>query len=381
MNSKLSSAKAAIVLDQYFFGHLVCNLKFREDTACKTAWTDGTTLGYNPAYIDSLQHAEIVGLLAHEVLHCAGGHPWRRDGRDPKRWNVACDIAINDIIREAGMTLPKGSLEGSSIADSKGKSAEWIYDRLPDDPQGGSGKGKGKGGQDEGEGLPGEVRDPEAEGQGDGTEQADSDKMSEGEWQEITRQAANAAKARGQLPASLDRYAKKATESRIPWESVLRRFVQEHSKADYSWNKPSRRYAAMGVYLPGLHSEELGKGAIAVDTSGSMDDIALAKAESETIKVMQECRPRTLAVLYADAAVARIDTFEKDEPIVFKPAGFGGTDFRPVFEAIEAMDEKPLFVIYITDLCGTFPDVEPDVPVLWVTDGDLKAPFGETIKM
>lgn len=366
MNDKLSAAKTSVVLDHPFFGALVCNLKFAEDTSCDTAWTDGTTLGYNPEYIDTLQHGELVGLLVHEVMHCAAGHPWRRDGREAKKWNVAADYAINGVIKEAGISLPAGSLDPTG--DQVGKSSEYIYDRLPDmppDPNGGGG------------GVPGEVRDsptPDADN-------PDDDTMSEGQWQEITRNAAVQAKSRGQLPASLDRFAKQAAVSRVDWKATLRKFVQENARADYSWTRPSSRYISQGIYLPGLKSEDMPAVAIGVDTSGSMDDISLAKAKAEVIAVMDETKPTRVDVLYADARVASHDTFERDEEIVFKPAGGGGTDFRPVFEAIEAMEEKPACVIYITDLCGTFPNVAPEIPTLWVTDTDLIAPFGETIKM
>ncbi len=369
MNSKISSAKTAIVLDQPFFGSLVCNLKFTEDTQCDTAWTDGTTLGYNPAYVDSLTHAELVGLICHETLHCASGHPFRRDARDPKKFNVACDLAINQIVTEAGMTLPQGSLTAN--VDQHGKSAEWIYDRLPDmppDPNDGQGSG-----------APGEVRDsPSPDGDGD----AQDSPNSEQDWQQITRQAAQQAKAMGSLPSGLARFAKDAVQPKVDWKSVLRRFVQQNAKSDYTWSRPSSRYASQDIYLPSLQSEDMPPIAIAVDTSGSMDDVALQAAKAEVLAVMSETNPTRIDVLYADARVASHDIFERGEDIIFKPAGGGGTDFRPVFDAIGEMDEQPCCVIYITDLCGTFPNEAPDgPPVLWVTDTDLVAPFGDTIKM
>jgi predicted metal-dependent peptidase len=96
---------------------------------------------------------------------------------------------------------------------------------------------------------------------------------------------------------------------------------------------------------------------------------------------MDETKPTRIDVLYADARVAKVDTFERDEDIEFRPAGGGATDFRPVFEAIAAMDEQPVCIIYITDLCGTFPQEASEIPTLWITDTDLVAPFGETVKM
>lgn len=372
MNSKMSQAKTAIVLDQPFFGSLVCNLKFTEDTTCDTAWTDGTTLGYNPAYVDSLTHAELVGLVCHETLHCASGHPFRRDAREIRKWNVACDVAINQVITDAGMTLPKGSLTAS--VDQKGKSAEWIYDRLPDMPPDPNGQGGN---------APGEVRDSPGnpDGNGDGDGQGQDTGNSEQDWQQITKQAAQQAKAMGSLPAGLSRFAKDATQPKVDWKAVLRKFVQQNAKSDYTWSRPSSRYASQDIYLPSLQSEDMPAIAIAVDTSGSMDDTALAKAKAEVLAVMNETNPIRVDVFYADARVASHDVFERGEDIVFKPVGGGGTDFRCVFDAISRFEDMPVCLIYITDLCGTFPDTPCDMPVLWVTDTNLTAPFGDTVRM
>ena len=396
MHKKLMAAKVDAILnpDLAFFGSLICNLKFVEDSTCDTAWTDGTRLGYNPLYIDGLSHAETMGLLAHEVLHCADGHPWRRDGREAYQWNVACDLAINWIISEAGLTLPKGGL----VADStqQGKSAEWIYDRLPSQPQPQDGQGQGQGkpqdgqgkpqdgqgqgqGQGQGKPIPGEVRDAPS-GQDDSQDGQEQDApMSEAEWREQVRVAAVEAKMRGKLPAGLDRYAKHAVESRVDWKAALRKFIQQNAKADYTWSWPSSRYASQGLYLPGLHSEDMPRIAIGIDTSGSIDDIALAKAKAEILAVMEECSPAGIDVFYCDAAVARHDSFERGDIVEFRPAGGGGTDFRPVFDAVAKLDEQPCCIVYVTDLYGSFPE-SSDLPTLWVTDtSTVVPPFGEVI--
>jgi hypothetical protein len=44
--------------------------------------------------------------------------------RDPERWNDACDYAINPLVVDAGMVLPKGAYLDARF---KGKSAEEIY--------------------------------------------------------------------------------------------------------------------------------------------------------------------------------------------------------------------------------------------------------------
>ena len=92
---KITKARAGLVLDLPFFGSLALRLKCKPDETCQTAWTDGQSIGYNPEFIDPLPLDQVKGLLAHEVMHLACSHHTRRGNRDPKKWNIAGDFAIN----------------------------------------------------------------------------------------------------------------------------------------------------------------------------------------------------------------------------------------------------------------------------------------------
>ena len=69
---------------------------------------------YNPSFSAGLSDAELVGVMAHEIMHCAMLHPFRRNGRDGQEWNVACDYAINGLLKQSGFTLP-----GDALLDSQ----------------------------------------------------------------------------------------------------------------------------------------------------------------------------------------------------------------------------------------------------------------------
>ena len=391
---KLLQARVAMVLDEPFFGSLALGLALVVDPGCGTAWTDGRSLGYDPAFIDTLSHDQVKALVAHEVMHCAAGHPWRRAGRQMSKWNLAADKVINSVLRDCGMVLPDGvyCAEGAEV----GMSAEWVYARLPDQPQSskGGGKGGGKGqksqgggkaGQDGGYGegsgstfdggALGEVRDAPTAPDADGTPAP-----SEQEWKQAASVAAQQAKSKGSLPSGLARLVAQALAPKVDWKSVLRRFM-ERAASDYSWQMPNRRYMPSGMYLPSLMGHEMPEVAVAVDTSGSIDDVALAAFQAEVAAVIGECSPAAVTVYYADAAVARVDRFERGEPLVWHPVGGGGTSFIPAIEAASKQDVMPACMIYLTDLCGDFPKSEPEFPVLWVTDGSGRGPWGETVKM
>jgi predicted metal-dependent peptidase len=376
---KLISARTSLVLDEPFFGSLVLGLALTEDATTPAAWVDGRALGYNPKFIDSLSHAQTVALLAHEVMHCAAGHPWRRDARDHKKFNVATDKAINGLLVDAGFTLPKNCM--MPTGDEVGKSAEWIYSRLPEPAPQEDGDqnqdGDGEPGDGDGDGEPdpqGEVRDAPNTPDEDG-----EPAPSEADWQQATQQAALQARAQGKLPGGMARFAAEAVKPRIDWKSALRRFVQTYAASDFSWKQPNRRYIAQGLYLPSIESQELGEIAVAVDTSGSMDQKALDAAKAEIEQIIAECQPTKVTIYYADSRISRTDEFIKGEQIEWNPEGGGGTDFEPVCSAVQAQETAPACLIYITDLYGNFPATAPDVPVLWVTDGATHAPFGEVL--
>lgn len=391
---KLTSARARLILDHPFWGALALSLPLVEDETCETAWVDGRVFGYNPAFIESLDMDETKALIAHEVSHCAQGHPWRRDARDSKLWNEATDKAINHDLKEAGFKLPADGLYATG--DEIGKSAEWIYAKQQQKPKGqqggqkpkpGQGPGQGQGQQQgQGSGQPdpnakpqpnklGEVRDapktPDAQGKPAPTEQ---------DWKQKVQQAAAVAKGCGNMPAGGKRIVEQALKPRIDLHSLLLRFFQERTSADFNWQRPNPRYLSQGFYLPGLQSNELGEVAVLVDTSGSMGSLELQKAKGILEQVLDEVCPSGLTVYFVDTKIHGIQRMERGEPLVFEPKGGGGTDFSTAFSAMENADNPPVCIIGVSDLCATFPTEIPSTPVLWITDNERReAPFGETV--
>ena len=65
-----------------------------------------------------------------------------------------------------------------------------------------------------------------------------------------------------------------------------------------------------------------------------------------------------------------------------KPVGGGGTDFAPVFRAVNQRHADAKAVVYITDgECNSFGE-EPACPVLWaLTENNrrFKPPFGDVL--
>lgn len=203
----------------------------------------------------------------------------------------------------------------------------------------------------------------------------------EREWRVAVQQAYNAAKIAGKCPAGVDRALEFSEEASVDWREALRRCFSETLLVDYTWSRPNRRFVGSELYLPGPKKEGAGEVAIAVDCSGSIDNRTLSLFAAEFESLIEESHPERVHVLYFDTQVQRADVFEFGQPLELAPKGGGGTDFRPVFSYLEDEGIEPHAVVFLTDLCGRFPQQEPRWPVIWASTEKREAPFGATVYM
>jgi predicted metal-dependent peptidase len=235
---RLVRARTQLLLNHPFFGTLAIRLRLvRGDLP--TMATDGRRIVYNPGFVQRLTPAELEGVLAHEVMHCALAHHCRRCTRNPRIWNEAADYAVNPLLLGAGVTLPAGVLVNPEFA---GLSAEEIYARLyrqspestPEQPSASPSPGASPDGSSEASvpaddhSVPaqpsiGEVLDAVDEDRKPAT-QASLERQRR-EWAIAAEQAIRSAKACGREPAGVERPLNETKESAIDWRSVLRDFV------------------------------------------------------------------------------------------------------------------------------------------------------------
>jgi predicted metal-dependent peptidase len=314
--------------------------------------TDGRQLFYNPSYVcNVLTPAQLIGDLVHEALHCMCAHFARRGDRDPERFNLAADMAIDPLAADAGYEQVPGSVFPAQHGLPNGETAEWYYSHLPQ----GAGKGRGMG--------PGGVLTPKNQ---HGAPDPQAAQALAADWQVATHQAAVRASARGNLPGGLALLVGELTQPRVDWQSELRDFLTLFSRDDYCWSVPSRMGLALGMILPGMRSERLGPLVILVDNSGSIGRELLTMFSSEVAAVIER-NPAQVTVLHHDVPVThRQDWSPDDGDLQLEPKGGGGTSHVPAFAEVDAMDDAPAAVIALTDLYSDFPDVPPPYPVLWV---------------
>ena len=390
-----SKAKVKLILDHPFFAVLALHLIEKEmdmgnpiiqQLVMPTVGVDGQNLYVNPEFVKGIPDDQMIGLLAHEVMHVALGHvwSWHRQWRDPKKWNWAGDYVINKNLRDEGMKLPEGGLYDAKYDDM---SSEEIYSLLEEEEKkDGKGQGKGSGGKGSWEDLLPSLGAPsDGEGEGDGSggkpKGLSPHEMQEleQEWKERLVEAVYVAKMKGKLPAGLERLVDDIVAPSVPWYSLFDQFVNEIIRDDYNEMIHDRRFIQQGIYLPDMYSEGCWV-AIAIDTSGSIGREELKLFLSETVGILRSRNVKHVKIMACDAELTMSETVYPWDDIPDNFPGGGGTDFRPVFDHLDEDMDKPACLVYLTDCYGTFPESAPRYPVLWCTmTEDYDIPFGTKI--
>jgi predicted metal-dependent peptidase len=429
---RVLKARTELILARRFYGVLVSNVEPVLSRSIPTMATNGVKHYFNPEFIAGLTAEEVLGVQAHESEHDARHHGTRRNGRDPEGWNIACDYAINIDLVDEGFKLPKGALidtkyrgmsaediyrsreldkqnakpEDKSEEDESGDDASDGDDQddTSDDSDTGEGDDAGEpqddadtseGGSAPGEGDEGDEPSEASEGDGEGSgegESGEGEPQSSGDpggcgevldtaedagdiaendskWERIVRQAATMAKAVGQLPGHVSREIDRANNPSQDWREVLRAWFDQGALRQETWNRPNRRFIGSGLYLPGNERTGVNKVAFLIDTSGSMDDVALALVQNETQAALDDGVIEEVVVVYGDTEVTRVDIYKTGEEIEFDPRGGGGTRLAPLFDHVRDYHDDTSLIVCFSDMENYSWGDEPSCPVLFAMTG------------
>lgn len=423
---KIVKERIQLLLKYRFFGYLALSLELQETTELPTMATDGNHLFYNTQFVESLKPEELRAILAHEALHCALGHLWRIGDRDMQKWNYATDFAINLIIeeentraeRERQMSGKKEDqqcllkLPSDCLLDKKykGMPAEKIYTLLPDPkdipgkmltshakwPKPGSGQSRptnlpqppsASGDPVSPEKAKAESQNSEKPEKKDGTGNKDANPAQAKDlkdiWQDRLIKASHEARNHGNLPGAMAGLIEDILEPKLDWKTILRDRLTSMAKNDFRFFPPSKRYVWQDMYLPSLYGERLEIG-VGVDASGSVNEEQFQELIAEVRGITEQFEDYLIHIFICDTVI-REDEYFVISPHEPWPRSFpkrnGGTDFRPVFDAIAEKDLQISALVYLTDGDGSFPQTEPDYPVIWVLNQEHYVPWGEKIIM
>ena len=395
-------ARIRLSLQQPFLASAVMRLPVRSVSGaawCPTAATDGYHIFYNPQWVATLSEAELRGLLAHEVLHVIFIHAERRQEREPQLWNIACDYAINHLLIARGFRLPTGGLIRAGAA---GKTSEQLYDEFAKSslrlamgqrPPGVKPRA-GQGGQSE----PFDDDSDEIPQVGEDLLDPDdprvrplrsADAPDREQMDELRRELRQEALSRlqGEGAGQLRSECEAANDRRLDWRGLLRAYLSERIKGDWSSFPFSKRLIHRGLFMPSPGMQAPGHVVFAIDTSGSMT-ISLLQHIAGELRAFRELFPCRLSVLQCDAALQSVEQYEAmdgyDVPERMTFRGRGGTSFTPVFSWVEQQADVAL-VVYATDGDGSFPAVPPAAPVIWLHTPPHSStdcfPFGAVVKV
>jgi predicted metal-dependent peptidase len=364
--SKLDKAKAQIVLDHPFFASILLRRPLIKDDSIPTLAVDARgRIYYNEQFLEGLTVPQVVWGLCHEVGHVIGQHAVRRGTRNHRKWNYAGDAWINDTLTDArvGDPIP----QTVNMPGSKDDTVENIYDKLPDGDDG-NGPGNDSGMGDDviyGDGPGGKALTP------------DEVREIEGQIKVEIAEAAQAAKMRGKLPGKLAELVADLLEVKTPWYEILEKHCVSRVNQGQSWRRPNRRF--VDHYLPSVDKlPQMGELVVQVDVSGSISRTELAYYNGHLSRIIEQCRPEKVHVIYTDTMVQRHDEFPCGEEVRLEFFSGGGTHMPAGFDFCAKEGIEPDVFVCLTDGYTGF-DTDPGFPVVWCISSDVVAPYGENV--
>lgn len=373
----LLKAKSQLTLKYPYFGMLASRLKHESSESISGYASNGVRFIYNPEFITKRSVDEVMFILTNCVMHHVLAHQQRQLNRKGPLWQLATDFAINNMLHQNGLTIPQGA---NFNEEFEGMYAEEIYVELKEAYFGAIDDAF-----EDDNARPNENFVPNTQPKGEEDESGifsnlaniedDLDAQTESEWQYAASITQEIAQRKSAMPSGLDRLAKKRKASNVDWRFVLYNAINRHMRNNYAFMPPNKKHIHRGFILPSLTSDTLSL-CVAIDTSGSINDELLGLFLEEFKNIMQNFPAVQIELIIADAKVHGHYTFQGGEKMDFPLKGGGGTDYRPVFEYIDANLPMNTMLLYFTDGDGWFPKIPPAYEVLWALSRNAKVPFG-----
>jgi predicted metal-dependent peptidase len=351
----------------------------------------------NPAFARGLNDADLVFVLAHELLHLALRTHDRARGSQQLEFNYAHDYIINDILR-AELRVDHVPAGGLDMPGASRRSAEEIVLQMRRDaatmpsrtavfggqettmgrmfgPRGTSSDAHGGTPADAGDVLGGErekeLFPDDVAGQ---EEQAERIKGVASSGLALARAVGAMRGLRGDAPGAAAHVVTALRGIyRTPWEVVLQRWMESVAPGDRTFTRASRRGADRGdVVLPGRRREGWMLNVI-LDTSGSMAD-QIPRALGAIADFADSVAVDRVRLLQCDVAVTSDTLIAPDELSSFQVTGYGGSNLTPAMELLAADPEVRAAAI-ITDGEIEFPPQPMPYAVLWVLAPGASASF------
>ena len=387
-----------------------------------TLLTDGKHILYNPKHVlENYKAAKEIPVrdYLHIVMHCVFKHMYMDPTLNRPYWDLACDIAVENVITELNLkavTTARERQQAQYIAAIKKElkyvTAEKIYSYLrqsvPDPKKIAEIRGLFYG--DNHEIWYMTAAEIEARfglsadsGQGDGEDEESPRTAMAQVWQTIAERMQvdleTFGKKRGLLPGAMTQNLTAVNREKYDYTDFLKKFsvMGEAMKInddefDYIfYTYGLQLYEKMPLIEPLEYKEikAIKEFVIAIDTSGSTSGELVQKFVQKTYNILKSTESFftkiNLHIIQCDADIQEDKKIACQEDFdeylkSMKIRGLGGTDFRPVFEYVERLRQNKEFsnlkgLIYFTDGYGEFPAKKPDYDTAFIfIDDDYNNP-------
>lgn len=379
-----------------------------QDTGRDLFSTDGQRVSFGlKSLLDRYQASRehVTRDYLHLILHLVLLHPFASQKTRPDYWDLACDIAVETIIDELSLVQTEcpGAPARRALArqlkhEARALTAERLYQFFL------------------GQALPDEtvlqwqelvVRDDhhdwplrcfapneEPENQQDDplplhpdTEKQEAQTKARERWEAISSRiqvdldtlSRNWSGRSGTLTAAIER----ANQARVNYRSFLQRFMvldeamrindDEFDTVFYTYGLTLYRNLPLIEPLEYKDVPKIRDLVIAIDTSASCSGDAVQSFVRKTGDILSQneafFQTFNVYLIQCDAKVQSVVQLKKPDDFTRYTAseqlcGFGGTDFRPVFQLVDDMIRQRQFtqlkgLIYFTDGQGTYPEKKP----------------------
>lgn len=370
----LTKAKSQLTTKYPYFGMLASKLKHEENDKVKTYASNGVRFLYNDEFIQNCTKEELFFILTNCVMHHILSHQQRKLKRKGYLWQLATDYAINNLLSKNGLKIPEGVNFDKKFKDMY---AEEIYDVLKKEL------------------IETGIDSFDEENIQNHNEKKSKDltksfrqvknikenlnEKDEEQWEYSATLAKEVAMRKSLMPLGFERLAKKVVAQNIDWKFELYNAINRHMRNNYAFMPPNKKHLYRGFALPSLTSDTLSL-IVAIDTSGSIQEDILGAFIEEFKSIMQNFPSVNIELLIADAKVHAHYSFKGADEINFALKGGGGTDYRPVFDYIDANFPMASMLLYFTDGDGIFPRIPPSYEVLWALSNKKdRIPFGRSL--
>lgn len=372
MKYDIERLKRKMFVKYPFFGSVVANVSYKEDTTIKTAETDGKTIYYNPNFLNTLNVSEQTFVFAHEVCHIAFNHILRSEGKDEYTWNIATDGVINQFLKRDGLEMVEGCVD---IKDAINYDAEELYEKLIKDKE--QEQKKEQAGHDshnmwkdaikkfKEETTLTEQEKQIKEKQEQTKKMGEKDSFKENlaekkrKLEKLKREILKEVSQRGKTSNSVIRTINDIGKSKpiVDWRYILKETITYN--ADWSYKNAE---IEDGVISANLEEQPHSETEILLDTSGSISDFLLRGFLRECKNILQTSKLKVGCFDTKFYGFHEIRTEQDIENMQFE--GSGGTDFCI---AVNSFTKRVENKIIFTDGHAQMPDTPIDA--IWIVFG------------